>query len=1216
MASKKAGQIVITLSSGQAQFISDMDRAKARVVDFGAAARRMGSDMHGTVTGVQATSGALRVLEGGITNNLRAAERFTANVLGLGPALQAAFPVVGAIAFAGILVKLGEEANNFLEQLKTAPERMSNAFREVNAPLRQTSDELAVANARLQNDIDKLLGRRENFLTLTLAEARVAADKLADALDNDLQKISEVMKKNEVGFFNGLFTGRQSTGGNTEAQEKFAADMARINAEGLAAVRTATAADQAAKDQKQTQTRAAQDAWNAKVSAALDAEIKKQERLLELAELQQKIHQGTASQADREKAYDLKNPGDRKPGQIIATNRTAPDQTLNIIESQKRLEDLNYAKDIHSQTVANETLSRQKNVLGQGAANAALGRPFEDRMKALDAQLSGITARMAAIGEGAGAEVLAKSFAEATKAIAEINKALEEHHTKLTKNQEDQIRAKELAISTAEAESAWKSKIDSTNDSIENRIKSQKLLTDAIGKGYEAARRASVETSVMAAVPKGMYGDKEWESQQSDTPGVTHGQQVDALRKQFGTEYDSQHAEQTGKAVYALQQQIELEKSLAKVQAQGAEAVRLVELAYRLKAIALNNTADAAKKLAQAEVLQYTAERDKRIASQVAKLDEETAATERLTAAMFKGADAVRKAGLENKYAAMQRDLGVSADASVIQKARTEDEAKYQEQVTEEAAKMATHYSDALDRISRLTAKLQEQKAIEGDTVGIETALRDLENERLHILAEQALQMGSLKDGVHAFFLDMQQSAEKASTIIYDALHSALDKSSEELANLLTGEKTHWGEMFKSIGHKMVQDSIKSLLQTGLGKLGGSGAKADGSRSNPFYVVSANGSIGAPGSGQVGDIVGNGDTLAGTGQSSGGPWDEVFRAGSDGYRDGGALGAAGNVGVTLLEKLFHVGKSKSGGAIGKPDGSAGNPFGVYIALNRADGTRGNPFYVVMSQSGAQSKPIDFGPNMAKPAGPNGLQKAGGIISGIASTVAGAFGLPIPNLSGVGGGSSGGGGSASENVHYDMGPYGGGSSVPDSGDFGGGLATGGPVRTGKHYLVGERGPELFRSGTAGHIIDHETTKRMARAGMLPEGIKIPGIGPKPFSSARMNAFTDGGKGKVGNLPTASPKQLTPRADGGSVSAGDSYIVGERGAETFMPGNLAADQGSRRTEGGGNTAYYTIDARGTDPNLVEMRVRQALVQVHKSAISTAIQGNVERSKRVPG
>ena len=65
------------------------------------------------------------------------------------------------------------------------------------------------------------------------------------------------------------------------------------------------------------------------------------------------------------------------------------------------------------------------------------------------------------------------------------------------------------------------------------------------------------------------------------------------------------------------------------------------------------------------------------------------------------------------------------------------------------------------------------------------------------------------------------------------------------------------------------------------------------------------------------------------------------------------------------------------------------------------------------------------------------------------------------------------------------------------------------------------------------------------------------------------------------------------------------------------NFAAEQESRRTQAsGGGNAYYSIDARGTDPNLVEQRVRQALVQVHKSAISTSVQANAERVKRTPG
>ena len=51
------------------------------------------------VSEIQATSGALRVFEG--SGGIRAAERFIATTLGIGTAMQAIFPIVGAIAFTG-----------------------------------------------------------------------------------------------------------------------------------------------------------------------------------------------------------------------------------------------------------------------------------------------------------------------------------------------------------------------------------------------------------------------------------------------------------------------------------------------------------------------------------------------------------------------------------------------------------------------------------------------------------------------------------------------------------------------------------------------------------------------------------------------------------------------------------------------------------------------------------------------------------------------------------------------------------------------------------------------------------------------------------------------------------------------------------------------------------------------------------------------------------
>jgi len=48
-------------------------------------------------------------------------------------------------------------------------------------------------------------------------------------------------------------------------------------------------------------------------------------------------------------------------------------------------------------------------------------------------------------------------------------------------------------------------------------------------------------------------------------------------------------------------------------------------------------------------------------------------------------------------------------------------------------------------------------------------------------------------------------------------------------------------------------------------------------------------------------------------------------------------------------------------------------------------------------------------------------------------------------------------------------------------FGGARAEGGPVSMGKTYLVGERGPELFRPGTSGSIVPNEALGRATRSG---------------------------------------------------------------------------------------------------------------------------------------
>jgi hypothetical protein len=92
-----------------------------------------------------------------------------------------------------------------------------------------------------------------------------------------------------------------------------------------------------------------------------------------------------------------------------------------------------------------------------------------------------------------------------------------------------------------------------------------------------------------------------------------------------------------------------------------------------------------------------------------------------------------------------------------------------------------------------------------------------------------------------------------------------------------------------------------------------------------------------------------------------------------------------------------------------------------------------------------------------------------------------------------------------------------------------------------------------------------------------------------------------------------------ADGGTVTAPSSaYTMGGQSSPSMAAasGQIAGSTAARRGQGSpGNTAYYTIDARGTDPVLTEQRTRAALIAVHSSAVSNAVQVNAERIKRTP-
>ena len=192
----KAGSIVINIRAGTSSLPGDLNKASNAFKTFGG---------H-SVSSVQATSGALRILEGNITNNLRASERFLANTLKLGPALQAAFPVIGGIAFAGLLTELGGKVVNFFKTMQEGPEKVRGAFADLNASLHVTNDGLEVSNARLANEIAKLEGKPTNNLKVALLEAKEAADKLNESIEHSLDSTFKLLNEQSGTGVSGFFT--------------------------------------------------------------------------------------------------------------------------------------------------------------------------------------------------------------------------------------------------------------------------------------------------------------------------------------------------------------------------------------------------------------------------------------------------------------------------------------------------------------------------------------------------------------------------------------------------------------------------------------------------------------------------------------------------------------------------------------------------------------------------------------------------------------------------------------------------------------------------------------------------------------------------------------------------------------------------------------------------------------------------------------------------
>lgn len=810
---RSAATVRVLFEAGTEGFVADVKKAEASVRQFGTASKVSSAE----------SNAAVKLLEGNIGSSTRAVSRFLSQTLGLGPILSAAFPVVGLVLFGKAIADTGIKVYEFFRNMKFEAEQTRQAFRSLTDPLRTTTDQIRLETARIENEIAALEGRRQNTLKEALMEAVVAADKLAESLDNDLKQLNKLMQERAISEFNAMFTGRASTRPAEDRLRKFSTDIEQMNQFGLAAARASKSFDEA---------QAAQAVWQGRIITALDIEIAKQRELVDVSQKTQDIYTGKT-------AAPTTPSGAARGGVSRVVGRDVGDL---LATQQEELSNLEAVRDRVAATLEN-LQAKVKKTQVEGEKNfAKIMEPFNKAVDEGLAKIEGLRGEIKAIGQGPEAAAMAKGALMADEAIAKINDEmgrLSNKQKQLTPNQEAIIRGILGTEALSEEEKAHKTALDATIKSIENQIRVQEMLTAAVGKGAAAVRAAQVEARVFEA-QKGAYG--------------TPGSEPEAARIRDAANRDliAQQNDKTANAVLGLQMQIEQEHLLAKAQELGIEEIEKVNRVMILRrGLALGTMPE----LIQLELDLYNAQKDNADARSLTKINAEVAGEERLTAAILKGAEAVRLQRLENERLENIRTKGPEeAQATLIL-----ETVRHQNELTQEALKTGMEYKNHIESLLQQIAILRQILILNKGNLEATIALKKANDELLHTLAEQKLQIGTLKAGMEAFFLDMQREAKKPGQILYESMNSAVDKLSDQLAKLFTGQKTSFKKMVQGLGEEMTKESIKSGLQKGLGALGIKLGIRDGQTQRAAIWVQLVGSLGPAGATAATDaITGNG----------------------------------------------------------------------------------------------------------------------------------------------------------------------------------------------------------------------------------------------------------------------------------------------------------------------------------------------------------------------
>lgn len=351
----------------------------------------------------------------------------------------------------------------------------------------------------------------------------------------------------------------------------------------------------------------------------------------------------------------------------------------------------------------------------------------------------------------------------------------------------------------------------------------------------------------------------------------------------------------------------------------GAEAAQYANALTQAENELRGQNASAAQTQYRAlEILHESRERGRATAAQTLQdLALEKQQQTALNAALLQGAEAYRKAQLNKKLAEIDASNKTSEEKSADKaKATYESQVAATSQIYTDVAKILKADDDRVKVLVAELDLLKQQNASASD-------LKQVNDEIVQIQDKQRLENGRAIDGARVALDELVLKSQNAAEQIHSALAGAIGGVNDNLAKLMSGQQSNFKSMLQSLSEQMAKSALESIEGSILKSFGFGTGKPDGSANKPYYVRIADGSSENSGGGGLKDIVAG-----------------VFkRPGTSSDKSQGGISST-------LEK----GGSILGLDVGKPDGSAGNPFhvvndgngggGISSLLSGGDGSSG------------------------------------------------------------------------------------------------------------------------------------------------------------------------------------------------------------------------------------------------------------------------------------